>query len=372
MKLLSTSLVLLLFSSAGLLGDPGQPLLPVETGTTWSYVVLDEAAGTTPSHRATVVRVAGPVEQDGKQLLRFETLQDNDIQKVELLEVTDHSIVCYARGRSSDTPAKLDRPEPIIGAALKSGATWDTDGIIADVQTHQHWVVAGEEDVFVPAAKFHAFHLHCDGRALVSVVVDRWLLPGVGFIKEVITMRGPGGTLLQRTTTELQKRPEVIPLPTATPTATPEAIAILPLAPSEESVAPEEPQAYEAATPTPGSPEVSVPSTRKRLIVEVSDDPNGGLKTSFNSDVKNIYVRWHGHDLPEGARVRLAWVAVDVGDIVDPNFIVDQTETVAPAPDSSARFTLGRPPDGWAAGKYRVDFFINDALELSVPVTITE
>jgi hypothetical protein len=110
----------------------------------------------------------------------------------------------------------------------------------------------------------------------------------------------------------------------------------------------------------------------KKLIVEVSTDPSGGLKTEFKSNVENIYVRWRGRGLPEGARVRVAWVAEDVGDLVEPNFIVDETESVAPTPDASARFTLGRPPDGWAEGKYRVEFYVNDELEETIRVTIVK
>jgi hypothetical protein len=108
------------------------------------------------------------------------------------------------------------------------------------------------------------------------------------------------------------------------------------------------------------------------LTVEVSTDPSGGSKTEFKSDVENIYVRWHGHGLPEGARVRVAWIAEDVGDLVEPNFVVDETENAVPAPDASARFTLGRPPDGWAEGKYRVEFYVNDELEETVRVAIVK
>ena len=106
--------------------------------------------------------------------------------------------------------------------------------------------------------------------------------------------------------------------------------------------------------------------------MEVSSDPAGGLKTQFKSDVANIYVRWQGHDLPEGATVRVAWVAEDVGDLVEPNFVIDETESVAPAPDASARFTLGRPPDGWAEGKYRVEFYVNELAVETVKVTIVK
>src|ERR1700730_2886741 len=189
----------------------------------------------------------------------------------------------------------------------------------------------------------------------MSVVLDRWFFPGVGFVKDTPVGRGRTGGLRQRAALEWQKPPKIVAKPqaSASPTAAP---------PSQ--------------TPTPPirGPEVqTVPSPAgKKRTVEVSTDPAGGLKTEFKSNVENIYVRWRGHGLPEGARVRVAWIAEDVGDLVEPNFIVDETESVAPAPDASARFTLGRPPDGWAEGKYRVEFYVNDELEETIKVTIVK
>jgi hypothetical protein len=177
---------------------------------------------------------------------------------------------------------------------------------------------------------------------------------------------------MQTMTLELKKITKVLPKPVAatspvapkppepSPVSSPKSVAaVTPLAPpSQPAASPEENTA-----PAPPS---------KKLTVEVSSDPAGGLKTQFKSNVVNIYVRWHGHDLPEGARVRVAWVAEDVGDLVEPNFVIDETETVAPAPDASARFTLGRPPDGWAEGKYRVEFYVDDLPVETIQVTISK
>ena len=189
----------------------------------------------------------------------------------------------------------------------------------------------------------------------MSVQLDRWFSPGIGFVKETTVVRGPTGGLLQRTSLELQKRPEVIAKPEPTPT------------PSE---------ALPTVSPTPlmrgPAVETDPGQAGKRLTVEVSTDPTGGSQTEFKSDVQSIYVRWHGHGLPTGAKVRVAWIAEDVGDLVEPNFVVDETESIVPAPDASARFTLGRPPDGWAEGKYRVEFYVNDELEETVRVTIVK
>jgi hypothetical protein len=330
-------------------------LLPTEPGTTWRYGVIDQAGGVVANEpRTEILRIAGTQEFEGKRLLKFETLRDETLVKTELYEVSERGVICCARGIRGESLVKVDPPQTVVPGDLKAGATWESDGVVADMQIHQRFTVAGEEDVYVPAGKFHAFRLHMEDTTVIAVALDRWFTPGIGVVKEETTLRGPGGTLLQRTRVELQKTPELLPLPTPSPTATP-----LP------SVASTETPRGEST-----SPEVSVPSTRKRLIVEVTDDAAGGFQTHFKSNTQAIYVRWHGHGLPEGARVRVAWVAEDVGDIVDPNFIVDQTETVAPAPDSSARFTLGRPEDGWADGKYRVEFYVNGELEETVHVTV--
>lgn len=329
-------------------------LLPTEPGMTWRYAIVDQAGGVANEPRTEIVRIAGSQEFEGQQLLKIETLRDDTLVKTELYEVSDRGVICHARGVRGESLVKVDPPQTLVPGDLKSGATWESDGVVADIQIHQHFTVAGEEDVFVPAGKFHTFRLHMEDTTVVAVALDRWFTPGVGIVKEETTLRGPGGTLLQRTRVELQSQPKIVPLPSPSPTATPAPAAQPPASPRAESP----------------SPEVSVPSAHKRLIVEVTDDPAGGLKTHFKSNTQAIYVRWHGHGLPEGARVRVAWVAEDVGDLVDPNFIVDQTETVAPAPDSSARFTLGRPEDGWAEGKYRVEFYVNGELEETIHVTV--
>jgi hypothetical protein len=220
------------------------------------------------------------------------------------------------------------------------------------MEMQQHFTVVGEESIRVPAGNFRAFHIRCQGTSVISVTLDRWFARGVGVIKEVTLVRGPTGGLLQRTTLELQAPPEIVAEPEPAPSvaeSSPTATA------TTEATAEEKKQPF---------------ASGKRLVVEVSPEAGGGMKTEFKSDVQNIYVRWQGRGLPEGARVRVAWVAEDVGDLVDPNFIIDETESVAPASDARARFTLARPPDGWAEGKYRVEFYVNDELEETVRVTI--
>jgi hypothetical protein len=332
-----------------------EPLLPTADGTTWQYEST-EALGGPAAAAPTAVPLTVSVGRQtfgGKEFLKVETRIDDVLTKTELMTLDEHGLICHVRGGRDGRMAKLDPPQTLIPGAIKVGDSWESDGEVAGMEMRQQFKVAAEELIQVPAGTFRAFRIHCDAASVMSVALDRWFYPGVGFVKEITVVRGPTGGLLQRVTLELQKRPEVIAKPRESPSPTP--------APS-------------APTPPMRGPEIEtkpVPSGKK-LVVEVSPDPSGGSKTEFKSDVENIYVRWHGRGLPDRARVRVVWIAEDVGDLVEPNFIVDETESVAPASDSSARFTLARPPDGWAEGKYRVEFYVNDELEETIRVTIVK
>lgn len=333
-----------------------EELLPVADGTTWQYESVEELGGPAaapPATTSVTVRI-GRQNFGGKDFIKLETIVDDTVTRTELMTLDEHGWVCHFRAGKDGRMAKLDPPQTIIPATIKVGDSWDTDGELAGMEMRQHFVVANQESVTVAAGTFRAFRIHCEDSSIMSAKLDRWFFPGVGFVKETTVVRGPTGGLLQRANLELQKRPEVIAKPEVTPT----------------------PAATTSSSPTPQirGPAIETDPSQagKKLTVEVSTDPAGGSKTEFKSDVQNIYVRWHGHGLPEGAKVRVAWIAEDVGDLVDPNFVVDETESVAPAPDASARFTLGRPPDGWAEGKYRVEFYVNDELEETVRVTIVK
>ena len=347
----------LFFLAIAVVTARAETLFPTTDGLSWQYQSREEFGGpaaAAPNEGTMIVRLSRAT-QEGKEFLKVETLDDDLLIKTELITADEHGTLCHFRAGKDGRLAKLDPPQVLVPAALKAGDAWDSDGEVAGMEIHQHFTVVGEEPVRVPAGMFRAFHIHCDDASVMSVALDRWFVPEVGFVKEITVLRGPTGGLLQRTVLELQERPKIIAKPEPTPSPS---IAARPV---------------ETPSPPIRGPEVEMgPSHGKKLLVEVSTDPGGGSKNEFKSDVENIYVRWHGRGLPEGARVRVSWIAEDVGGLVEPNFVVDETETVAPAPDSSARFTLGRPPDGWAEGKYRVEFYVNDELEETVRVTIVK
>ncbi|HVF70415.1 MAG TPA: hypothetical protein VM940_02295 [Chthoniobacterales bacterium] len=336
-----------------------EEFLPTAEGTTWEYSSTEEFGGpaAAPAGTATAVVRAGRQTHEGREFLKLETFVEENLIRTELVTVDQKGVLCHFRAGKDGRLARLDPPQILLPAELKAGASWESDGEVAGMEIHQRFSVAAEEVVRVPAGSFRALRVRCEDSSVMSVTLDRWYFAGVGLIKETTVVRGPTGGLLQRSTLELRKRPEVVVKPQAVPTPSP--VLALPTA---------------SPTAPMRGPEIETDPEQagKKLIVEVSTDPAGGSKTEFRSDVENIYVRWHGRGLPVGARVRVAWIAEDVGDLVEPNFIVDETESVAPAPDSSARFTLGRPPDGWAEGKYRVEFYVNDELEETIHVTIVK
>src|SRR5438105_3540243 len=262
------------------------PLLPTAEGTTWEYDSTETLSGTAPVHSTITVR-AGKELLDGKEVVKLESSSDYTVFKTELLRVDGTGIIVLARTGKDGNLTKLTIPEPILATPLRAGTTWDLESEVDGIKVHQVFIVVGEESVTVPAGRFKAFHLRSDDRSLISIKVDRWFVTGTGFIKESSVVRGPG--LMHRVDLELDKI--TFPSP-PTPHPTPKQSESLP-----ESMADVTPTAGLPATSPHNETEASAPP--KKLTVEVSGDPVGGLHTEFKSTVAHIYVRWHGHGLPK-------------------------------------------------------------------------
>src|SRR5207237_5889110 len=83
-----------------------------------------------------------------------------------------------------------------------------------------------------------------------------------------------------------------------------------------------------------------------------------------------LEARYGVHRLRRHTRTRAVWIAQDTG-IAPVDFKVDEATAVAPVDSASGKFTLARPPDGWATGKYRIEFYVDDELIETVELTIT-
>lgn len=331
------------------------PFFPGEQGTTWEYEMRESFAGNAPS--ALSVRINGIASLGEKQLLKLETLAGDAVRKTELISIDTAGVHCHQRTGPDGKTITFDPPQTLVPAPLTVGARWSIDDHVIGGGA-QEFTVTGEEDVAVPAGNFRAFRIHCDQQWPISGTIDRWFVPGTGFVKDVTTSRGPTGRLLGRASIVLKKLSVLPTTPAPAARSTAEPTVEIGSAASGDTAAPASADPPPAATP--------------EVTVEVAAEREGEPQSEFRSNAPQIFVRWAGSNLPSGSRIRIVWIAEDVGDIAPANFIVDETDTIVTVPELNARFTLSRPQDGWAAGKYRVEVYIDDQLMTEVPVTIRD
>ena len=110
-----------------------EPLLPTADGTTWQYESTEELGGpaaAAPATASVTVRV-GRQTLAGREFIKLETTTDDVVTKTELMTLDDHGWVCHFRAGKDGRMAKLDPPQTLVPATIKSGDSWDTDGEVA-------------------------------------------------------------------------------------------------------------------------------------------------------------------------------------------------------------------------------------------------
>ena len=334
----SSVLALLLLPASAL----AAPLFPINPGTTWRYSMTEELGkGLTISNlkpdadakvRLSVLyRLNGIEDVDGKELLKFEMHRAGSITNTDLVTVDEHGITCWARINLDGELIKFKPPQTMVAAPLKQGATWNFDGQAGDLKVHQQYNVTGEEDIEVPAGEFHAFHIRGEQSSPSRMTIDRWFVPGTGIVKDVTTMRGTDGDLLERISLELAERPKI-----------------------------------------ENRPEVKSEAASKRLSVTFANDQFGKPSTTFSSDAPQIYVRWHGQRLRQGGKVKAVWIAENIGEDFPQGYKVDEASATVESQNAHGAFTLARPEDGWAVGDYRVEFYVDDILAETAKIKIVK
>ena len=320
------------------------PIIPTTPGMTWRYNMTQEMdrglsvpdARPDPDGkiRAPVVyRIDGTENVDGKELLKFAMHRAGVITNTDLLTVDEHGMLCWARINLDGELVKFNPPQPMIAMPLKRGASWKFDGQAGELKVQQQYEVTGEENVQVPAGKFHAFRIRSEQTSPSAMTIERWFAAGTGIVKDVTTMRAPTGDVLERISLELAEPPRVTDRPKVKPEAAP-----------------------------------------KKLSVSFAKDQFGKASTTFSSDTPQIYARWQGQRLRKRAKVRAVWIAenIDIGEDVPPDYKADEASAIAESPTAHGAFTLSRPEDGWAIGDYRADFYVDDVLAETVKIKIVK
>ena len=317
-------------------------LVPTAPGTSWRYNMTEEVgrgfnvsgvkADADGKIRLPVLyRLEGTENVDGKDLLKFEMHRAGIITNTDLLSVDDHGIFCWARINLDGELVKFNPPQTMIAAPLKKGAAWDFNGQAGDLKVQQHYDVVGEENIGVPAGKFQAFRIHGEQTSPNRMTIDRWFAPGVGIVKDVTTTQDAKGDLLQRISLELVESPKIVE-----------------------------------------RPEVKSDATPKQLAVSLAKDRFGKPTTTFSSNTPEIYARWQGQRLRQGASVKAVWIAQNISEDLPQDYKVDEASVVAEAPTARGAFTLARPEDGWMPGDYRVEFYVDNVLVETLKMKIVQ
>jgi len=325
-------IVFLMLAAVSLGFVSAEQLIPTAPGTAWRYKMTEEpgkglripnsradAKGTV---RASVLyRIAGTENIDGKELLKFEMHRAGVVTNTDLLSIDGDGIVCAARINLDGELIKLNPPQTIVATPLNDGATWNFDGQIGELKVHQHYKVAEEDEIEVPAGEFHAFHIHGEQTSPSRMTIDRWFAIGTGIVKDVTTMRDSDGDLLERISLELMEPPKIV----------------------------ERPEVKSAGAP-------------KKISVDLAKQRLGEATTTFSSNTPQIYARWRGDRLRKGAKVRAVWIAENIGEDFPPDYKVDEATAIVESAAAHGAFTFARPDDGWALGDYRVEVYVDDVL----------
>jgi hypothetical protein len=318
------------------------PLIPTADGTSWRYNMTEEIGkglnirDAKPDadgkiRLAVLYRINGTQNVDGKDLLKFEMHRAGVITNTDLLTVDEHGIICWARINLDGELVKFAPPQTIIAIPLQKGGSWDFNGQAGEVSFRQHYEVIGEEDIGVPAGKFHAFRIYGEQTSPSRMTIDRWFAIGVGIVKDVTAMRTANGDLLQRISLELAEAPRIS-----------------------------------------ARPEVKSNALPKQLSVSIAKEQFGNPVTTFSSDTPEIYARWQGQRLRKGAKIKAVWIAENIGEDFPQDYKIDEVSAIAESPTAHGAFTLTRPEDGWTPGDYRVEFYVEDVLVDAVKLKIVK
>ena len=328
----------LLLALTPLVCAAAEPLLPNAEGTTWHYNLIQERPSesfdlTEPNEREEFVvtyRLGSTQNVENKELRRLEIYRGAALESVDLIAVEENGIVCPARTDDKNGITKLTPPQKMVAMPLKTGTKWTFDGTVGQTKVSQRYEIAGDEDVDVPAGRFHAWRIHCEQTLPTPATIDRWFVPGTGFVKVETTAKGASGGSLQKTSLKLTEPPKVVALP-------------------QQNSAPK----------------------REKLSAGVSSEPRGEFKTEFKSDTPALYASWRSHGIADRAEIRALFIDENVAD-VSADYQIDQSTTIAPSPNSSGVFTLSKPEEGWTPGNYRIEFFADDQLAQTVKFTISK
>ncbi|MEO7432852.1 MAG: hypothetical protein ABIR62_12695 [Dokdonella sp.] len=116
---------------------------------------------------------------------------------------------------------------------------------------------------------------------------------------------------------------------------------------------------------------VAVAGTPHLDGLAVSDSESGRISDSFASDTPRLFLHASLIDVPSGSHLSSVWIATDTNGVAPPNFKLRTVELTTDTNDV-ATFAVNKPADGWPAGSYIVDLFINGTASYKVRFTVQD
>jgi len=110
------------------------------------------------------------------------------------------------------------------------------------------------------------------------------------------------------------------------------------------------------------------PGIESAMVVDGKIVPNG----VFTPMTPKFIDYFHSTGTAKGDKLRVLWIAEDVGDVAPPDTPLGEMEFTTGEDDYHGAFSLSKPACGWAVGKYRVELYVNDQLATSVKFTVAE
>jgi hypothetical protein len=305
---------ILLFLGAATVTTPRWPF-PSAEGTTWQYTLTRE-----PENDKTILTrqvLAPPKLQKTEASLQVEEKINGAMRSTQTLTIEKGAVLAISQRTADGKAIQLKPPAIVLPAKMAPGISWNFRGQIAGINLTLPLKFVNEEEIQIAAGKFRAWHIRSEQMGTVATTAEEWFVPGVGWVKERVTQRAPTGQLLDRRVIEMIARPEA--------------------------------RAFEAS---------------------ISTSTAGEAMDFISADALQIVARWRVRRAAGNTKVRAVWIAEETGGIAPAGYKIDEATSIATPPESVGTFTLSRPADGWAAGKYRVEFYVQDALVETERITI--
>lgn len=106
--------------------------------------------------------------------------------------------------------------------------------------------------------------------------------------------------------------------------------------------------------------------------IVVSDSADGDAVDSFDPGVAKIFLHAHMAEIPNGAKMKGTWIAVDTHGVAPANYPIDSAEMTASSSVNVVNYSLSKPNNGWPVGHYRVDLSIDGRSSASAEFDIAK